>query len=114
MSVAKKCLGFSGLYEAELLLELMLRFWHHPLAADADFRNELLEGTCEVLRSCVAGQKLMQDIPPDQMNFVASAWYVEWSSVSGGAEDPDGRRQAWLDNVRQAIPSCFCSPDSLP
>jgi hypothetical protein len=114
MSVAKRCLAFSGLFEAELLIELMLRYWGHPLAADTEFRNELLEGAAGVLRSCVSGQQVMEDIPPNEMNFIAAVWYVEWNAVAGGAEDPQGSRRAWLDQVRKAIPSCFCPPDSLP
>jgi hypothetical protein len=114
MSSARKCLAFSGLFEAELLLELMLRFWDHPLAADEDFRNELLEGAASVLRSSVAGEKLIEDLPPEQMNFVAAVWYVEWNALGIGASDPDGRRRAWLDKLRRAIPSCFCPPENLP
>jgi hypothetical protein len=114
MSLAKKCLAFSGLFEAELLIELMVRYWAHPLAADREFRNELLEGAGNVLRSSVAGEQVMEDIPAKQMNFVAAVWYVEWSALSDGREDPNGLRRAWLENVRQSVPSCFCSPNSLP
>jgi hypothetical protein len=114
MSIAKKCLAMSGLFEAELLIELMLRYWKHPLAPDKEFRNGLLEGAAEVLRSCLAGQQAIEDIPPADMNLVAATWYVEWNAVSNGAEDPQGKRQMWLDGVRKAIPSCFCPPDSLP
>jgi len=113
MSVAKKCLAFSGLFEAELLIELMLRYWQHPLAADNEFRNALLEGTAEVLRAAVAGQQVMADIPPKHMNFVAAVWYAEWNSLNLGAEDPRSRRRKWLNRVRKAIPSCFCTPDRL-
>jgi hypothetical protein len=114
MSVAEKCLAFSGLFEAELLIELMLRHWSHPLAADWEFRNTLLECAAEVLRTCIAGQQVMEDLSPDQMNFVAAAWYVECNALSANAEDdPEGLRRAWLDKVRQAIPSCFCPPESL-
>jgi hypothetical protein len=113
MSVAKQCLAFSGLFEAELLLQLMLRYWAHPLAADDEFRHNLLENAAEVLRLSVARRRVMEDIPPKHMNFVAAVWYVEWSAVSTGAEDPQGQRQAWLDKLRQAIPSCFCPPDRL-
>lgn len=42
-SIAKACLQMTGLFEAELLTELMLRFWNHPLAEDEDFRSSLLE-----------------------------------------------------------------------
>jgi hypothetical protein len=66
-SVAKKCLAFSGLFEAELLLELMLRFWEHPLAADRDFRNDLLENAADALRSSISGQQLIEEIPPVHM-----------------------------------------------
>lgn len=114
MSVAKRCLAFSGLFEAELLIELMLRYWQHPLAADEEFRNELLERAAGVLRSCVAGQQVMEDLPPRQMNFVAAVWYTEWSALASGAEDAQGQRQAWLESVRKSVPSCFCPPDRLP
>jgi hypothetical protein len=113
MSVAKKCLAFSGLFEAEPLIELMIRYWAHPLASDPDFRNELLEGAAAALRLSIAGQQLMEDIPPKQMNFVAAVWYVEWCAVGNGAEDPRGKRNAWLKKIRRTIPSCFCRPDRL-
>lgn len=114
MTVAEQCLALSGLFEAELLVELMLRYWEHPLAADEEFRNELLEGAAGVLRSCIAGQQMVKDLPPEQMNLVAALWYVEWNALSTGAADTQGLRKRWLDTVRQAIPSCFCPPDSLP
>ncbi len=114
MSVAKKCLAFSGLFEAELLLELMLRYSAHPLASDGEFRNNLLEGAAGVLRSSVAGQKLIEDIPPEHMNFIASVWYAEWNALASEAEDPGGQRQAWLESIQKAIPSCFCTPENLP
>jgi hypothetical protein len=113
MSVAKKCLAFTGLFEAELLVELMLRYWGHPLAAKADFRNNLLEGACEALRSSIAGEQLMEDIPPKQMNFVAAVWYVEWSGLQDGVVERKKQRHKWLDKVRKAIPSCFCPLDRL-
>jgi hypothetical protein len=114
MSVVKKCLEFSGLYEAELLVELMLRYWKHPLAANVEFRNEILEGAGSVLRSCEAGeQQVIEALPAESMSFVAAAWYVEWTSLSHGAEDPDGGRKAWLEAVKQSVPSCFCPPNSL-
>jgi hypothetical protein len=113
MSVAKKCLAFTGLFEAEILIELMLRYWAHPLAANANFRNDLLEGTAEALRASVAGQFLIEGLPPKHMNFVAATWYVEWSALASGAKDPRGKRKTWLKKIRRAIPSCFCPPDRL-
>jgi hypothetical protein len=114
MSVAERCLAFSGLFEAEVLIELMLRYWHHPLATDEEFRNELLEGAASVLRSAVAGKKVLDDLAPQQMNFIAAVWYVEWNALAGGADDSQGRRRAWLNSVRQAVPSCFTPPANLP
>src|SRR5262249_21630217 len=114
MSVAKKCLAFSGLFEAELLIQLMLRFWEHPLAADADFRSGMLEGAAEVLRASVAGQQMMEDIPPKHMNFVAAVWYAEWSALNNADANHRRGRRAWLDKVRKAIASCFCPPGSFP
>ena len=113
MSVAKRCLAFAGLFEAELLIQLMLRYWEHPLPANANFRNHLLESGCEVLRASIAGERFMEDIPPKQMNFVAAVWYVEWSALNEGGAEHRKRRQAWLHRLRRALPSCFCPPDSL-
>jgi hypothetical protein len=114
MSIASKCLAFSGLFEAELLIELMLRHWEHPLADDKEFRNELLEGAADVLRICIAGQPVIEDIPADQMNFVAAVWYVEWSNLGQNERDPADPRRAWLEKVRRSVPSCFCPLENLP
>jgi hypothetical protein len=114
VSLVKQCLAFSGLFEAEVLIELMLRYWAHPFADDEDFRNQLLEGAAAVLRNCTSGQETMEDIPPEQMNFIAAVWYVEWNALASGEDDPEGLRQRWLERVRKAIPSCFCPPGNLP
>ena len=37
MSIAKESLRMTGLFEAEVLVELMLRHWKHLLATDRDF-----------------------------------------------------------------------------
>jgi hypothetical protein len=109
MSVARRCLAFSGLFEAEVLIELMLRYWEHPLAGDREFRNNMLEGAAAVLRLCVSGQRVMEDIPAHQMNFIAAAWYVEWSALASDDElEARDQRQAWLEQVKKSIPSCFC------
>jgi hypothetical protein len=112
-SIARRCLALTGLFEAELLIELMLRHWHHPLAEDADFREGLLEAGVNVLKLSVDGQRYMEDVPSDQMNLVASVWFVEFTAVADGVEDPQRQRQAWLDAVRRAVPSCFCAQDRL-
>jgi hypothetical protein len=113
MSVAKRCLAFSGLFEAEVLVELMLRYWNHPLAPDEEFRNNLLEGAASVLRACAAGQKVIEEIPGRQMNFIAAVWYSEWTTLASGIQDAPEQRHEWLEKLRKALPSCFCAPDRL-
>jgi hypothetical protein len=117
MSIAEESLRITGLFEAELLVELMLRHWHHPVADDADFRIELLEHAAEALRLAVAGNVLIPELPAAKMNLVAAVWYAEQSlsSVSpfeSATETP--ARVAWLDAVRHSLPSCFCDPELLP
>lgn len=115
MSIADESLRCSGLFEAEALVELMLRYWKHPHADDHDFRNNLLEGAAEALRLAISGQRLIEDIEPEDTNLVAAIWYVEWSSVTDMPEDdPEAiARRKWLDAVRQSLPSCFCDPEDL-
>jgi hypothetical protein len=115
ISIAKESHRFTGLFEAELLAQLMLWKWEHPLADDEAFANNLVEGAAEVLRKCDRGaERLLEDVDPCDMNFVAAMWYVEWAAVSSTAGiDPDGKRQSWLDAVRRALPSCFCNPKNL-
>lgn len=117
MSIAKRSLSFTGVFESELLLELMLRFWNHPLAGDAEFRNELLERAAEALRAAVAGSQLIEDLHPANVNLVAAIWYAELTSFDQGADDYPAelapQRQEWLETVRRTLPSCFCNPDLL-
>jgi hypothetical protein len=112
-SIAKRSLKYTGLFEAELLVELMLRFWKHPLAGDADFRHDLLESAAQALRAAVAGQQLIQGLPPEAMNLVSAIWYAEWSAVTntmqGKPAEGKGRRK-WLETIRRSLPSCFCDP----
>ena len=113
-TVAKQSLQLCGLFEAEILVELLLRCWGHPLADDQDFRNYLLESACEVLGRSVGGETFLQELSPPDMNFVAAVWYSEWAGVSACGEGVDAR-QEWLEDIRRALPSCFCSPrDLLP
>lgn len=113
MNIAQKSLELTGLFEAEVLIELMLRFWQHPFAADREFRNDLLERTAEVLRTAVAGTQIMQDIEPQNTNFIAAAWYSEWAAVQDVSDGVRQERAAWLERVRRALPSCFCNPGDL-
>jgi hypothetical protein len=115
-SIAKACLRLTGLFEAELLTELILKHWNHPLADDGDFRSALLEVAAQVLRASIDGQRLFDDINPQNVNLVAALWYSE--SVTVESPEPDDRgtiddRRKWLETVRRSIPSCFCNPEHL-
>ncbi len=115
-SIPKACLRFTGLFEAELLTELMLRFWKHPRADDPDFRSSLLDATADVLKASAEGECLFHDLAPINVNFVAAMWYAESVSLSqlGDIEQSERqRRSAWLDALLKALPSCFCNPDLL-
>ena len=114
MTIAENSLTITGLFEAEVLTELLLWRWDHPLRHDADFRNDLLEDATTALRRAVAGEQLIESVPAKEMNLIAAIHYVEWHSISNGEGDPDGGRQQWLDHVRRSIPSCFCSHADLP
>jgi hypothetical protein len=112
-SIALRCYQLSGLFETELLLELMLRFWVHPFADDTDFRTQLLESAIELLKESVNGRELLEGIPPDHVNLVVAIWLAEWISLNQpGAEQAD-ERKSWLDKVRKAIPSCFANQGDL-
>ena len=115
-SIAKESLRFTGMFEAELLTELMLRYWKHPNADDADFRSALLESAAEVLRASVAGERLFEDLAPRNVNLVAAIWYAESVSLEQPAEMTTAEqklRRKWVNTVLRAIPSCFCNPEFL-
>ena len=115
-SIAKACLQLTGLFEAELLTELILRFWNHPLAEDAEFRSALLEAAAEALRSSVSGERLFDDLEPKNVNFVAALWYAESANIGDQSQSTEPQvelRRKWLDALVRALPSCFCNPDAL-
>ena len=112
-SIPARCLAMSGLFEAELLTELMLRYWKHPFAEDIAFRQQLLETAAEVLKASDRGEKFLEDVPPAELNLVAALWYAEWNSAAESTEGPTAERQTWLDSVRKAVPSCFCGQNHL-
>lgn len=116
MSVADESLRLTGLFEAELLVELMLRYWQHPYAENVAFRQDLLEAAAEVLKASLAGQRLLKEMSPENMNLVAAAWYAESSSLDAepnhSSVDHTSRRE-WTERVRRSVPSCFCNPDLL-
>jgi len=114
-SVAEKSLDITSLFEAELLVQLMLRNWQHPLADDEDFSNGLLESASEALRDASQGKQLIESVPPTDLNFVAAVWYAESCAVEQEESDPQivAARRAWLSAMRRALPSCFCDPSDL-
>jgi len=112
---AKRCLDICPLFEGELLLELMFRYWSHPYADDKEFRSSLLESATELLMRASdpnCSEVFFDGMRTQDMNFVSAVWYVEWSGVQDGAEDRSSRQQ-WLDKVRRSLPSCFCDTDLL-
>jgi len=115
-SVAKACLRFTGLFEAELLTELMLRYWNHPRADDSSFRSGILEAAAEVLQASAVGERLFDELDPQNVNFVAAIWHAESVSLMAAGEmTPKERtlRENWLNSLLKAVPSCFCNPDRL-
>jgi hypothetical protein len=116
-SNAKRCLAICPLFEAELLLELMLKNWDHPLVEDESFRSGLLESATELLMTAsdeACDQVFIEGLLSSQMNLIAAIWYCEWISVQDSLSDHlSRRRQTWLKIVRRSLPSCFCSPDLL-
>lgn len=112
---ASRCLAICPLFEAELLLAMMLEKWDHPYANDVSFRQEVLEAATELLQvasSDSCNEVFIKGLSARDMNFVSAVWYVEWNSVQDANADRQGR-EAWLRSVRQVLPSCFCSPCDL-
>jgi hypothetical protein len=107
ISIAEKSLSFTGLFEAEVLTELLLWRWDHPFKDDAEFRNNLLEDAAAALKDAVEGQTLFIELPAPETNLVAAIYFAEWNALNMGSEDPGGRRKEWLTRFRAAIPSCF-------
>ena len=113
-SIAENSLAAAGLFEAEVLTELLLWRWDHPLKHDAEFRNNLLEDATTALRRAIAGEQFIESVPAAEMNLIAAIYYVEWNSISNGDGGPYVARRQWLDHVRRSLPSCFCSQADLP
>jgi hypothetical protein len=116
MSIAEESLRMSGLFEAELLTELMMRHWNHPHANDLEYRTALLETAADILRLAISGTSVIDGVQPDKMNLVAALWCAEINFIDGFHEVNSPiveQRKAWTDAVRRAVPSCFCDPDFL-
>jgi hypothetical protein len=107
------------MFEGELLTELMLRYWRHPLAENAEFRSDLIENAAKALRLSIEGNNLIEGLPPEYMSFVSALWYAEWSSLQNTSAEEISesilqKRETWLRALRRAVPSCFCNPEDLP
>jgi hypothetical protein len=118
VSTLEDAIRFCHTFEGELLIELMLRHWQHPLADDADYRNGLIENALEAIRESMESKRLLEDVPPSQMNFVAAVWYAEWAALQIARADIRDhelhQREAWLQALRHSLPSCFCDQGDLP
>jgi hypothetical protein len=117
MSIADDSLRFCEMFEGELLTELMLRYWGHPLAADVEYRDGLVENAAKAIRMSLDGEKLVEGLRPAQMNFVAAVWYAEWAGLQGSSPEIPAaefrQREAWLAALRRAVPCCFCNQEDL-
>ena len=114
-TAAEKSLEITSLFEAEVLVQLMLWRWDHPLADDKEFANALLENASNALRDASQGQQFIEGVPAADLNLIAALWYAESCAVQEeGADDKTlAQRTAWLSSVRRALPSCFCDPSDL-
>lgn|GEM_PF-963820 len=115
-SIAEQALSFTGMFEAELLTQLILREWKHPLAENEEFRNGVLEAAAQVLQSSVNGDQVAVDISPQNMNFVAALAIAETEMLDNDVTVSTAERAAresWIENMKRSIPSCFCDPDLL-
>lgn len=117
-SNAGKSLVLCSLFESEVLVWLLLRNWQHPFSEDIHFRSDLLESATEVLIAAKSSSEVfVVGVPARDMNLIAALWYAENCALA----DPEtitgtveyANRTAWLEKVRQALPSCFCAQDDL-
>jgi hypothetical protein len=111
-NVAQLCLDLTSLFEAEVLVDLMLQRWQHPYASDKEFANGLLENAAEILRMAVNGEGSPPGIPAEGLSLIAAIWWAERQQLAGDSPEVD-KREAWLAAVRHALPSCFCDPNDL-
>ncbi|SFJ69497.1 hypothetical protein [Planctomicrobium piriforme] len=117
MTIVDRAVDFSYMFEAEVLVELMMRNWSHPRMGNRNYRNELLERVKEALDQAQTGMQLLEELPAVETNFLAAVWYVEWMALSSAPweipkEEIEGRT-AWVETVRRVLPSCFMRQDDL-
>lgn len=110
-SIAQRCLKIGGLFEAEVLVELMLRYWDHPFADQAEYRNDLLETANQILERATEGNQIIDTLSPEDTNLIVAIWYAEHTGLLNDEPSQDVKitsaRRAWLESVKKSIPSCF-------
>jgi hypothetical protein len=104
-STAERALLLANSFEAEVFVHLLLEKWKHPLSEDAEFRNDLLEGAAQALQESCDGLTLIEPLKPEDFNFIAAMWFVEWSALQASVGDLPFRseRQQWLEDIRHAL-----------
>lgn len=116
MSIAELALRFTGAFEAEVLVELLLRHYQHPMADDEGFKNNLLETAATILETSVKGEQYLEGLDPSNMNLIAAVWMAENLSLVEGEDqhnDLHDFRKKWLQDIRHVFPSCFCNQNML-
>ena len=56
LNLPKILYQITGTFEYELLIELLLRNFNHPLADDPEFRNTIIETVAELLNRASKGE----------------------------------------------------------
>jgi hypothetical protein len=114
-TIAQQSLQFASSFEAEVLTHLLLRNWKHPLSEDLEFRNNLLEEATQVLEFSVEGQIFIEPIKAQDLSFIAAVWFVEWTAIQHENDEAPfhTERERWVEDVKRALPSCFCDTDDL-
>ena len=103
----------TGTFEFELLIELLLRNFEHPLAYDSEYRNTVVESVAEILNRASQGEAF-GSMQPSHTNIVYSVWWVESRMIVQESEHKvKAKRRKFLDAMKRSLPSCFCDQDQL-
>jgi len=113
LNLPKILYQITGTFEYELLIELLLRNFNHPLADDTEFRNTIIETVAELLNRASKGETF-GNMQASHTNIVYSVWFVESDYVKRQSDPPfKEQRLDWLNKIKRSMPSCFCSQDLL-
>ncbi len=113
----KTLYAFTGTLEFEIFIHLLLTYFDHPCATDADYRNDTLERVAEILKNSLNGQQYILGLSSSDMNLIAAVWYSETLlSEDAGLLDALTRSGIceWGNRLKRTFPSCFVASDSLP